>query len=217
MTYPLYLRTRAVEMRTKEKLSIPEIAERLAIAKSTAYLWVGDIPLARPRRDNGHPGNMAMVRKYRLIREEAYARGRDEFGELATDLAVRDFVILYMTEGYRRNRNRVSVANSDPVIVEFGASVIRRFSDKRLDCYVQFHADQPLNQLVRFWSDRLSVDPTQIRLQRKSNSGQLGTRKWRSKYGVMSVGVNDTPFRARLQGWIDELRKRWVDSARLGA
>jgi hypothetical protein len=126
-------------------------------------------------------------------------------------------VTIYIGEGYKRNRNRVSVANSDPIVVKFAADVIRRYSDKKLDCSIQYHADQHIGWLCGFWGRELGVDSDSIRLQRKSNSSKLAFRKWRCKYGVMSIAVNDTVFRARLQGWIDSLKNQWLDSVRLGA
>lgn len=217
MAYPRYLRERAVQMRTEDKLSLDEIAERLALAKTTVYYWIKDIPLARPRRENGHPGNVAMQRKYRLIREDAYRRGREEFKALATRGTFRDFVALYIAEGYKRNRNCVSVANSDPVVVKICVYWIRRFSDREIEGSIQFHADQDPEILRRFWSEELDLDPSRIRLQRKSNSNQLKARKWRCAHGVIAVRVNDTAFRARLQGWIDGIRSQWLDSIELGA
>jgi hypothetical protein len=47
------------------------------------------------------------------------------------------------------------------------------------------------------------------REQRKSNSGQLRGRTWRSEHGVLTVCVNDTALRARLQGWIELVRDDW--------
>jgi hypothetical protein len=213
VAYPRYLREKAREMRTKEKLSLLEIADRLALPKTTVYCWIVDLPLARPRRENGHPGNVAMQRKYRRIREAAYEQGAEEFVELAAATpALRDFVCLYIGEGYKRNRNRVSLANSDPAVIAFAAHWIRRFSDHPLDCSLQFHADQDPAKLCAFWADQLRVDPSRIRLQRKTNSSRLATRKWRCQYGVLSVGVNDTAMRARLQGWMDSMKKQWLDS-----
>jgi hypothetical protein len=218
MAYPRYLRERARQMRRTEKLSLIEIAERLALPKTTVYYWISDLPLGRPRRDNGHPGNLAMQAKYRAIREDAYREGAEEFAKRALSTpAFRDFVCLYIGEGYKRNRNRVSIANSDPAIVVFAARWITQLSDRPLDCSLQFHADQDPRKLKTFWSERLSVDPGQIRLQRKSNSNKLATRKWRCQYGVMSVGVNDTALRARLQGWVDSIKGQWLDSASFGA
>jgi hypothetical protein len=47
---------------------------------------------------------------------------------------------------------------------------------------------------------------------RKSNSNQLAGRTWRSEHGVLTVTTHDTYFRARLQAWVDLLRRRWLDS-----
>jgi hypothetical protein len=56
----------------------------------------------------------------------------------------------------------------------------------------------------------LGIDGAAIRMQRKSNSGQLTGRVWRSRYGVLTVVVHDTYLRARLQAWIDRIRDDWA-------
>ncbi len=43
-----------------------------------------------------------MQAKYRRLRDEAYALGRAEFGDLAARPSFRDFVVLYIAEGYKR-------------------------------------------------------------------------------------------------------------------
>jgi hypothetical protein len=82
---------------------------------------------------------------------------------------------------------------------------------------IQFHADQDLEELRRFWAGRLGVTPEDIRFQRKSNSGRLSGRTWRSKYGVLAVSTGDTLLRARLEGWMHSLQDQWLDSAVTGA
>jgi hypothetical protein len=74
---------------------------------------------------------------------------------------------------------------------------------------VQHHADQSLDELRIFWSDLLSIDPSAVKFQRKSNSNQLKGRRWRSRYGVLTVRTADTRFRARLQAWIDLVQSDW--------
>ena len=81
---------------------------------------------------------------------------------------------------------------------------------------VQHHADQDLDDLRAFWGAELRADPLLISFQRKSNSTQLATRRWRCEYGVLTVGVNDTSLRARLQAWMDCTRKQWLSSAPVG-
>jgi transposase-like protein len=75
MAYPAYVREKARELRLERRLSIVEIAERLALPKTTIFYWVRDIPLGRPRRENPHPGTRAMQRKFRGLREQAYLDG----------------------------------------------------------------------------------------------------------------------------------------------
>jgi AcrR family transcriptional regulator len=218
MAYPAYVREKARKLRVEKHLSIDEIAERLALPKTTIYYWVRDLPLGPPRANPGQgKGNRAMCAKYRLRRIAAYAQGRLDFARFSREATFRDFVCLYIAEGYKRNRNVVSVCNSDPTIVLLCAYWVRRFARNPVTYSIQYHADQDLDELRRFWARHLSVEPEEIRFQRKSNSGRLGGRTWRSRYGVLNVCANDTMFRARLQAWIDCLQEQWLDSPVTGA
>jgi len=215
------MREKARHLRAEQELTIDEIAQRLAVSRTTVYFWVGDMP--RPARclarsGPGHAlGNRAMQAKYKRLREEAYELGRLEFERLDRFATFRDFVSLYIAEEFKRNRNCVSIANSDATVMKLAVKWIREFSPRPLDCGIQFHADQDLAEIVQFWGSELGVDPERIRLQRKSNSNQLRGRTWRSKHGVLTVRVNDTTFRSRLQGWIDSIKDQWLDSASSGA
>jgi transposase-like protein len=213
VAYPAYVRDKARQMRLESGLTIDELAERLAISRQTIYYWVRDLPIEREPRWNPHGGAAAVKTKYQVRREAAYARGLDEFDELARAATFRDFVCMYIGEGYKRNRNRVSIGNSDPRVVTLAARWIRRFSANRVSYWVQYHADQDLAELAAFWAAELRVEPSDIRLQRKSNSGQLAGRNWRSRYGVLTVLADDTLFRARLQAWIDRVKAEWIDWA----
>jgi AcrR family transcriptional regulator len=214
MAYPLYLRERARWLRTTKRLSLDEIAERLALPKTTVYYWIRDLPLGRARRDNNHKGVRAMQAKYRRLREDAYARGLVEYDELIELPTFRDFVILYIAEGYKRCRNKVSIANSDERIVAMATAWLARLTSRPLTYSIQYHADQNLEELRGYWGRVLGIDGSIIAMYRKSNSGQLTGRTWRSQHGVLSVRVGDTLLRARLQAWIDRVREDWgLDSA----
>ncbi len=131
MTHPEYIQSKAVELRTERILSIDEIAERLALPRTTVFYWLRDLPIdrsARPRSLAQLNGSIAMQEKYRQLREAAYEEGRAMFDELALDASFRDFVCLYIAEGYKRNRNAVSVCNSDPAVVVLCDRWIRRLS-----------------------------------------------------------------------------------------
>jgi hypothetical protein len=211
MAYPAYLKERARRLRTERLLTLDEIAERLALPKTTVWYWIKDLPVAKPRRasEGQRKGTLAMQAKYQRLREEAYAQGVAEYDELVRVPTFRDFVVLYIAEGCKRDRNRVAIGNSDPRIVSMSAGWISSLTSKPLRYSVQFHADQDLDELRAFWGDVLAIDGAVIGLQRKSNSGQLNGRRWRSEHGVLTVTADDTPLRARLQAWIDRTRADW--------
>jgi hypothetical protein len=205
-------------MRIARGFTIDELAERLALSRSTVYYWVRDLPLKRETRANTgqRRGNRAMRHKYRLLREAAYQEGRESFDQLATDPTFRDFVCLYLAEGYKRDRNSVAICNSDEAVLRLALYWISRLARKQPEFSIQYHADQHLPELSAFWSGVLGIAPGAIRYQRKSNSGELKGRQWRCRHGVLTARVGDTYLRARLQAWMDRLRSDWrTDRARL--
>jgi hypothetical protein len=212
MTHPAYLRDKARELRIHRRLTIDEIAERLALPRTTIFYWVRDLPIARNPVVASRAqamGTQAMQAKYRLAREAAYAEGRATFASMATDPSFRDFVCLYLAEGSKRHRNEVQVCNSDPAVVKLCDDWLRRITPKPRHHSIQYHADQDLDELRLFWAGQLDIEPETIRLQRKSNSNHLAGRSWRSVHGVLAVAVYDTLLRARLGGWMDCLREAW--------
>ena len=214
MAYPHYLRERARQLRTEKHLSLIEIADRLALPKTTVYYWIKDLPLERPRRNSSTKASRAMQAKYRRLREDAGGRGFTEYEELIKLPTFRDFVVLYIAEGYKRNRNTVQICNSDPAVVAMAAGWLTSLGARKLLYSVQYHADQDLEKLQNYWGDLLAVDPAAISTLRKSNSGELNRRQWRSAYGVLAMRTFDTYLRARLQAWIDQVRQDWrLDSA----
>jgi predicted DNA-binding transcriptional regulator AlpA len=192
MAYPAYLREKARTLRRDKQLTIDELAERLALSRSTIYYWVRDLPV--PRKTQAEWPESARIaaarslrRKYRLLREAAYGEGNESFAVLASEPTFRDFVTLFLAEGYKRTRNRVSVANSDPAVLKVCQRWMQRLSEKRLTYWIQYHADQDLAELSAFWGAQLDIDPSLIRFQRKSNSNGLAARTWRSQYGVLTI------------------------------
>lgn len=214
MAYPEYIRQKAVTLRTEQKLTIDEIAERLALPKTTVYDWVRGIAI--PRKPGGgfatpaqKLGTRAMQAKYKAIREAAYEEATLEYPDLIIQPGFRDFICMYIGEGYKRRRNEVALCNSDPKVVKLAQAWMLRFASNPVKYSIQFHADQSLDELRAFWSRLLDIEPGVIRLQRKSNSGRLAGRTWRSVHGVMNVHVADTRFRSRLQAWMDLVRAEW--------
>jgi AcrR family transcriptional regulator len=223
MAHASYIREKARSMRIERQLTIDQLAERLALSRSTVYYWVRDLPVpvemsrSARRQLARRRATAAMQRRFKSLRDRAYEEGLASFHELVKEPTFRDFVCLYIAEGYKRNRNKVSIANSDSAVLVVAMLWLRRLSQKLPTCSIQYHADQDLRELRAFWGKALDVDPDAIRMQRKSNSKQLEGRTWRSRYGVLTICVNDTLLRARLQAWIDCLSQEWLDLGPDGA
>jgi hypothetical protein len=150
-----------------------------------------------------------MQAKYRRLREEAYAQGAAEYAALAADPTFRDFVVLYIAEGFKRDRNCVAICNSDGAVMAVAHRSVLRLSSKRLGYSVQYHADQDLDALRSYWGETLGIGGSLITVLRKSNSSKLKGRSWRSEFGVLTVRTSDTYLRARLQAGIDLIKRGW--------
>jgi hypothetical protein len=211
MAYPAYIKDKARELRVRKQLTIDELAERLALPRTTIFYWVRDLPIGTTDNETLAARRASRVNRenHRRLRAAAYQQGRDEFPVLLKQPTFRDFVCMYIGEGYKRNRNAVSICNSDPAVIRLGADWIGRLSDKAASYSFQHHVDQDPRELCAFWGNLLDVEPSAIRFQRKSNSGKLAGRTWRSKYGVLQVRVADTYLRARLDAWMDGVRADW--------
>jgi hypothetical protein len=211
MAHPDYIRKKAIQLRVQKKLTIDEIAECLSLPKTTIYYWVKSISIPETKKQSARrlAASMANSDRAKAKRDAAYEQGMTEFVELVKEPTFRDFICMYLGEGSKRCRNTVAICNSDPAIVLLGNRWITRLGRNKVRYSVQFHADQDLAELQRFWADLLSVDPTQINFQRKSNSNKLTGRAWRSAHGVLTVSMGDTQLRARLQAWMDLVRDEW--------
>jgi hypothetical protein len=123
MAHAPWIREKARELRAERRLTIDQIAERLVVSRTTVFYWVRDLPIPGSGAGGGFStaaqrrGTRAMQARYRLAREEAYAQGAREFPRLSRDVTFRDFVCLYIAEGYKRDRNAVALGNSDPAVV----------------------------------------------------------------------------------------------------
>jgi hypothetical protein len=216
MAHPAYLREKARSLRAEKRLTIDQIAERLALPRTTIYCWVSDMPIPGSGPGTGfstaaqRKGTRAMQRKFRLLREAAYREGVGSYPALRAEPTFREFVCLYIAEGYKRSRHTVSICNSDPAVMLLSDRWMRRLSGRPIDYVFTYHPDQDPDQLASFWSEHLGVPSDAVRRTRKTNTGRLSGRVWRCRHGVLAISSHDTYFRTRLGAWIDLIKEEWV-------
>lgn len=210
------MRELAKKMRI-EGHTLTDICESLKKSKGTVHSWIKEIPYTPNKRtsrqkDSQIKASIAMQRKYKILRDEAYQEFWNKKDELLSDIFLRDFINIYLTEGYRKNRNSVAVANSNPKIIKISYYFIKKFTNNKIHFSIQHHEDQDVNYLLEFWSNILNISPTDIKITRKSNSGKLEGRIWNSQYGVFTVRSSDTYLRAKIQALMDVVENEWEEN-----
>jgi hypothetical protein len=207
-------------------LTVDQLAARLALPRSTIYYWVRDLPL-RERRGGGRggrgprggsarlgrggEGSAVAKRVPRAAQDAAYAEGLSSYEELAAQPTFRDFVCLYITQGDQRDRTRVALTNSDPAVMRLVNRWLWRLTDKSPFLSIHYEPDQSLNELRRFWSETIGAEARTIRVQQGASTGAPPEGpSWRSRHGVLTVTVDDTLLRARLQAWMYRTRESWL-------
>jgi transcriptional regulator with XRE-family HTH domain len=220
MRHRRQLREEAISLRIAEGLSLCELAERLAVSRSTIYYWVKGIPAvmnSQRQREwsekleaNRKLATAAMQAKYAARRQTAYDAMYQAAPKLLEDTEVRDFVVLYLAEGYRKGRNSVQLSNSNPIMVRFAHKCMRRLSTNPHFYYsFQYHADQDPHELQAYWATCLGTQPERIKPIAKTNSGHLKGRRFACEHGVFQIQVSDTMFRAQLQALMDVVQEQW--------
>jgi transposase len=222
MKHTSQLRAEAIRLRAIEGYTLRELAEHFGISRSTVNYWVKDVPAgtdlsaerqrkrAERQRANQQAGTASMQAKYAARRQEAYDAVRIEASMFLEDRDVRDFVVLYLAEGTRKDRNVVALSNSNPLIIKFAYRCMKRLATNlRFYCSFQYHADQDPKQLRSFWAVLLDIDPVCIKAIPKTNSGHLQGRRFACEYGVFQIKAGDTTLRAQLQALMDAVQEQW--------
>jgi hypothetical protein len=148
-----------------EGKTLVEIATALNVAKSSASIWVRDVPFTpSPRRMGAHrrrhPFHDAKVRRI----EELNVIGRHVIGELGDDAFLAAGVALYAGEGSKRD-GAVRFANSDPEMIRFFCRWLREVFDideTRLRVRVYLHQGLDLDAAEGFWSALTEIPRAQF-------------------------------------------------------
>lgn len=166
------LRAEAVRLRAGGR-SVNHIAERLGVAKSTAYQWVKHLPLdpdeAAAERRRAHSKRMTDARwgAYRKIRDGEQAAAHDRAAGIVGELDERALLLfgaaIYWCEGAKskpwRRAERVQFINSDPGLL----ALFLRFlgncgADRSVPTYrVSIHESADADAAVRWWVQRLGL------------------------------------------------------------
>ncbi len=217
MAHSRYLRQMARLLRVEQQLTVDQLAKRLALPRSTIYYWVRDLPsrssharyastVSKRGRDTG-----GKRRVTRSLREAAYEDGLRSFEELAAQPTFSDFVCVYISRGYKRDHTRVALSDSDPAVMRLVNRWILRLTDRSPFLAVQYRPEQSLTELRCFWGETVGADARTIRVRGTSvGEPEIEASSEPSRHGVLTITVEDTLLRARLQAWMRRTRESWL-------
>ncbi|MFD1081627.1 helix-turn-helix domain-containing protein [Micromonospora andamanensis] len=224
------LRAEAVALRSTGR-PVPEIARRLGVSRSTAYLWVRHIPLNRDpeeelERRRAHSKLMtdAQWEEHRRARDAARTATVDATAAWVKGLSYRDVVLvgaaLYWAEGskakpWRPHDCRVRFVNSDPALVALFIQFVEALGERReaLRYRVAIHESADAAEAVSWWAAQVGVSaesfqPTTLKHHRPSTVRRNTGETYR---GCLSVEV---PRSRRLYWKIEGIMKGMTDGVR---
>ena len=217
MAHSNYLRRMARLLRVEQRLTVEQLAARLALPRSTVYYWVRDLPLAervgegvgaRTRTGAGSTAGAAK-RASALAGDAAYEDALRSFDDLAAQPTFRDFVCLYIARGSTRERAKVSLSDSDAAVMRLANRWMLRLSDRSPLLSVRYEPGQSLTELRHFWGGVVGVQARTIQVHDEADLPWDRHVAGRARHGVLTVSVEDALLRARLQAWICKTRDSW--------
>jgi transposase len=213
------LRERAVAMRG-EGASVDEIAAALGVSKSSAYLWVRHLPLARNpeteavrrrataeagarARWAGHRGQVA-ARRARIALDAEQGIGTIGMRELMLIGAV-----MYWCEGTKakpwRAEYRVVFINSDLGLLRIFLAFLEAIGIPRAElvCRVSIHETADAVAATRWWAERLELPVGSMRRPtiKRHESTTVRRNTGDQYHGCLKVAV---PRSRELYWWIEE-------------
>lgn len=188
--------------------SVPEIAKLLGRGKSTIFFWVrkkeySKLTRTEALRQGREKAVKALVRKWQSIRDESYCKGYSEAPIVLQDPTIRDFIVMYLAEGYKKSRSAIDFTNTDASIIKLFVANIKRFTPR--DPRYVLIGHKVTEDMINFWAKQLGIPSVNISVVEKG--GNVNPK--RANNGTFKVVVNDTKALFEIKGLYDYLREKW--------
>jgi hypothetical protein len=189
-------------------LPLVDIAARLGVSKSSVSLWVRDIRFdPRPRVTRGRlRAPNALQRRKQAEIDRLLAEGRDRVGRLSEREFLVAGVALYAGEGSKGD-GRLRFANSDPRMIVFFCSWLRRFfeiDESRLRIHLYLHEGLDVTAAIAYWSALTGVPPTQF-LKPYRAVPDPSIRHAKHVHGCVSIGYSCSATHRSIMGLVAAL------------
>jgi transposase-like protein len=214
-------------LRATEGASVKEIARRIGAAQSSISRWVRDVELSEEqeaalvaRAYNGYVKGLTINS---ALRREARALAQEEGRQLARQGEALHVAgcMLYWAEG-SRSRNQLRFTNSDPEMVRFFSTFLRRYfhlrdGDLRVTCNLFADHIERQREIEQFWLDIVGLPETSLCKSTVNTYSKYSKKKRQNKlpYGTCRLTVNRTRIVQSIYGSIQEYagfeRPAWLE------
>jgi hypothetical protein len=210
------LRDQAIELR-RDGFSVPDIAVKLKVSKSTAYLWTRHMPLD-PTPEHAVERRRRHMEHMREARWEPHRKARDAERRAVIEaeaswvgaLSDREILLLgatsYWCEGQKAkpwepNRCRLQFINSDPALVLLFLRFTALLGVERstLQFRVSIHASADVQAATNWWAEVVGVPVQQFRRAtlKAHNPSTVRSNVGDSYRGCLAISV----LRSRAHYW----------------
>jgi hypothetical protein len=184
-----------------------EIATELGVSKSSASLWVRDVPFTPSPRRRGpkrrtHPAAAAKQRQIEALDQEGVRR----IGVLKEEAFFAAGVALYAGEGSKTDRT-VKFANTDPAMIAFFCAWLRHFfsiDERRVRGCVYLHEGLDLDRAEAMWSQLTGIPREQFGKPYRAKADAT-IRRARHEHGCMYVSYSCSTTHRRIMGLVRAL------------
>ncbi len=209
------LKLRAILLR-KEKRSYREIAEALAVSKSTISYWFRDIDWSRDiqKQLTDRSTRLSVERlgrlndlkkkKWQKVYADAESEAIQEFDTLRKNTLFTTGISLYWGEGDKNFSNgQVRVSNVDERLLRTFRLFLQNccgVMEQKMRAYILLYPDLKEEVCLEYWSKNIGVAKDNFF---KSSWIEGRHKRNRLSYGVCSLQVSDKRLKKKILTWID--------------
>ncbi|OGF21651.1 hypothetical protein A2316_01135 [Candidatus Falkowbacteria bacterium RIFOXYB2_FULL_38_15] len=191
-------REKALSLR-KEGKSYSQIKSILKIPKSTLSGWLHDLPLTNEQINLLRGSNSEIkiekfretMRHKRIAKLEKILKERKKILPLSQRELFLCGLFLYLGEGSKSERSKLSITNTDPDIIEFTLlwfTKILKIPRKKIRIDLQLYQDMNASEKTNFWSKKLNMPTKQFNKPYiKSTSGKRINHKGSFGQGTCAI------------------------------
>ena len=194
-------------------VTVPEIAERLQVSKSSVSTWTRDVDLSEAQLENieankraklmaQNAGGQAVREKFLKLRIEHQEAGRKKAREMRPLHMMGS--MLFWAEG-TKNRNRLELVNSDPNMLLLWMRFLREelhVDDEIIRLRIHVHEQTNIETAETYWTELLGLS-RQALMKTHVKDGS-DTRLNTLTYGICAVSIQRTELAMHVYGAIQE-------------